>query len=210
MLECSWIWQPLINVSLANHVGRSPVLYFFIHNKDQMYLPKQDEAFGSYYIFKIFPRGKNSRQSYSLHRDHWKALPTESHRCDVKASVNTTSCITKYMEHTIGCSMGMRGGNPDLKRYYFFPRLAHKLFTFLNILDAMKPDNSSNMQHWQRTLSSLLMILKLTDWLAACQAVKNTITLRTQCMNVNGITMEQIRTGLNSGSPTANMREKSR
>ena len=74
----------------------------------------------------------------------------------------------------------------------------------------MKLNNSSTMQHWQRTLSSLPTILKLSDWLAACRAVKNTTTLRTQCMNVNGIIMGQIRTGLSSGSPMENMRGKSR
>ena len=26
--------------------------WFFIHNKGQMYFPKQDEAFGSYYFYK--------------------------------------------------------------------------------------------------------------------------------------------------------------
>ena len=86
-----------------------------------MYLPKQDEAFGSFYFHKSYnpPRQKYSwryDQGYRLERTHWKILDTQDQRCD-KGSlrVDTTTCITRYLEKTIGCSMGLHGTNPTLK-----------------------------------------------------------------------------------------------
>ena len=92
---------------------------FFIHNKDQMYLIKQDGAFGSYYFPLGMPPDKKVfwRANYELKRTHWKMLNTEDERCDESDSeANTTQCITQYLERSVGCSLGLIGGDPNLER----------------------------------------------------------------------------------------------
>ena len=84
-----------------------------------MYFPKRDEAFGSFYIYKMMAKheGWMNHQKYRIERTHWKTLNTEKQRCDNEnATNNTTKCITRYIEKTIGCSMGMYGTDQDLKR----------------------------------------------------------------------------------------------
>ena len=108
--------QPSINVHISEH-GMS--FFFFIHNKGQMYFPKRDEAYGSSYIFKRMPKreGTMYSQKYRLERTHWKTLDTENQRCDeVNDNKNTTQCITTYIEKTVGCSVGMFGTDPHMKR----------------------------------------------------------------------------------------------
>ena len=61
--------------------------YFFIHNKDQMYLPKIDQTFGSYYLYldtskKLKGNGTCLAKQYKLERTHWKTLDKERNRCD--------------------------------------------------------------------------------------------------------------------------------
>ena len=97
--------------------------FFFIHNKGQMYFPRFDEAFGSFYFYREIsyppPNYKvyHHMQSYRLERTHWKTLNTENQRCDEGNSVpNTTKCITRYLEQTVGCSMGLYGSDPGMKR----------------------------------------------------------------------------------------------
>ena len=115
----SFILQPKITIPIPkDHM----CFYFFIHNKDQMYIPKQDEAFGSFYFYIALgaPSNKNYYRSYLLTRTRWKTLSTPSQRCDDgKSEANTTKCITRYMEQTVGCSMGLHGTDPNLNRYQF-------------------------------------------------------------------------------------------
>ena len=93
-------------------------LQFYVHNKAQMYLPRQDGAFGSFYFFKkLPPYNVLTYDNYLLERTHVKTLNTQNQRCDEENSgVDTTTCITKYLEQTVGCSMGLHGTDPDLKR----------------------------------------------------------------------------------------------
>ena len=95
-----------------------------------MFFPRQDNIFGSFYFAKRgltryfenceFDRGPCAyRQSYKLERTHWKTLNTKNQRCDDGSSrPNTTSCITQYLDKKIGCSMGLHGADPYMKRYY--------------------------------------------------------------------------------------------
>ena len=54
---------------------------------------------------------------YNLERIHWKTLNTESERCDESESEpNTTICITRYIEQSVGCSMGYHGTDPEKER----------------------------------------------------------------------------------------------
>ena len=119
-LQTTYFWQPRITVNIPkDHMS----FYFFIHNKDQMYIPKFDGAFGSYYFYKILlgsnysPCNNSCHQSYLLTRTRRKTLNTPGQRCDEgNGAPSTTQCITRYLEQKIGCSMGLRGTNPKLKR----------------------------------------------------------------------------------------------
>ena len=54
-----------------------------------------------------------------IRRTHVKALNTDEKRCDESISMsnpNTGKCVTKYLEDTIGCSMGLSGSNPNIPR----------------------------------------------------------------------------------------------
>ena len=85
-----------------------------------MYFPRMDEAFGSFYISRIMqdlPRKIVYMQSYRLERTHWKTLNTENQRCDEgRSAANMTNCITRYLEQTIGCSVGLYGSDHGVKR----------------------------------------------------------------------------------------------
>ena len=92
---------------------------FFIHNRDQMYLPRQDQLFGSYYFPVGMPTDKEvfTIASYELERTHWKTLNTEKDRCDeTDSEANTTKCITQFLEQSVGCSMGSYGADPSMER----------------------------------------------------------------------------------------------
>ena len=61
-------------------------------------------------------------QDFRFTRVHWKALDNEKQRCDSQRSYaeenNTvTECIVAYLEREIGCSMGLQGSNPNVRRY---------------------------------------------------------------------------------------------
>ena len=96
--------------------------YIFIHNKDQMYLPKLDQLFGSYYVPLMIPqeyigKGLCLDKQYQLRRTHWRTLDRERLRCDAeKTEANTTGCITNFLEKEIGCSMGLQGADHKIKR----------------------------------------------------------------------------------------------
>ena len=90
-----------------------------------MYLPKIDEPFGSYFFNKVNPAAEKFdlkqyrySQAYRLMRTHWKILDRGEQKCDKsQAESTTTECISRYLEGTIGCSMGMALGNSEMKRY---------------------------------------------------------------------------------------------
>ena len=124
MYQLFWFHQPFIEIFIPEDHWK---FLYFVHNKGQMYFPKQDEAFGSFYFDKSYNPPKNQNytfryiQSFRLVRTHWKTLPTENQRCDERwnSGTDTTNCITNYLEQTVGCSMGLLGTNPKLKRYHF-------------------------------------------------------------------------------------------
>ena len=95
-------------------------IIFFIHNRGQMYSFKKDGTFGSFFFHKnIHDNSRMYTQSYRLERTHVKLLRTQNQECDddENSVPNTTMCITRYLEKTAGCSMGMQGGDPHLERY---------------------------------------------------------------------------------------------
>ena len=111
-------WQLFVETSLPDDDSH---LKFFVHNKGQMYIPKQDGAFGSFYFPKTFPWGNMVNMTYSheyrLERTHLKTLDTRDQRCDKEiSSADTITCITQYLESTIGCSMGLYGTDLNLRR----------------------------------------------------------------------------------------------
>ena len=103
-------------------------LQVFIHNKDQMYFPKIDKIFGSEFMAlqvdsarmkKVKEENTTYRimTTYSMVKTHWKALDTPLKRCiKENEEANTTQCIVKFLEHNIGCSMGLAKSNAKFKR----------------------------------------------------------------------------------------------
>ena len=92
-----------------------------------MHFPKIDRVFGSEFISidltekyeeavnKGWKNQVHFEQTFELSRTHWKTLDTPGKRCDDKKAIaNTTQCIAHFVENTIGCSMGMDGGNPSV------------------------------------------------------------------------------------------------
>ena len=85
-----------------------------------MYAPKLDGAFGSFYFHTRIPDPtKNYGQTFRLERTHMKLLKTKNQVCDDDddSKPNTTLCITAHFEKTVGCSIGMQGGDPNIGRY---------------------------------------------------------------------------------------------
>ena len=110
-------FQPKITLPIPEDHN---TFFFFIHNKDQMYIPKSDGVFGSYYFYKTIetPGNKSYSQDYLLTRSHWKTLNTPRRRCDEgKKAASTTRCIARYLEQKVGCSMGLHGNDAVLKWY---------------------------------------------------------------------------------------------
>ena len=89
-----------------------------------MHFPKPDNIFGSAYIIVdirdvLLKEALNDTGLYQyleLERTLWKSLDTPEKKCDMENVVNTTKCITSFLEQTIGCSMGLAEGNPDMDR----------------------------------------------------------------------------------------------
>ena len=87
-----------------------------------MYFPKVDEIYGSEHIFIRVDKPKNNITgveikdwAYKITKTHWKALDTPDKRCDdSNLDANTTQCITRYLEDTIGCSMGLSGSDMQI------------------------------------------------------------------------------------------------
>ena len=114
------ISQMLLTLSIPNDLQ---YYYIFIHNKDQMYFPKIDQIFGSYYFLLEIPqkyinKGVCIAKRYKLLRTYWKTLDNERSRCDAGENApKTTECITQYIEQNVKCSIGLQQSNSKLKRY---------------------------------------------------------------------------------------------
>ena len=84
-----------------------------------MYFPKVDEIYGSDLIYLKVDKPLNLttiyHQTYKMTKTHWKAVDTPDKRCDDSDSeANTTQCITSYLEHKIGCSVGLAGSDKEI------------------------------------------------------------------------------------------------
>ena len=103
-------------------------LNVFMHNKDQMYIPKIDKIFGSEFLSLQVDsaRMKKAKEQgtayhistvYNMAKTHWKALDTPLKRCRSETKeANTTTCIVQFLENKIGCSLGLAKSNSKVKR----------------------------------------------------------------------------------------------
>ena len=80
-----------------------------------MIFPKFDNIYGSAYMAKMGLTQRTYQQSFSIARTHWKTLSSENKVCDedIDTEANLTRCFTRYLEDTIGCSMGMLESNEE-------------------------------------------------------------------------------------------------
>ena len=88
-------------------------VYAFVHNKEEMIFPKFDGIYGSAYLMKIGLAQRSYQQIFFISRTHWRTLSNENKMCDEdhNTEANLTRCYTRYLENTIGCSIGMLGSN---------------------------------------------------------------------------------------------------
>ena len=94
----------------------------YLHNKNQVITEKTDDIFGQKDIpINVGNQLRNSVQfgyyskEYKIKRTHWKAMDKPEKKCSEETTeVNTTVCITNYIEQTTGCSMGLYGSNPEI------------------------------------------------------------------------------------------------
>ena len=118
----------LFQVTYSLNVKEYTDMYMiFVYNSNQMFLPNHNKIFGSHYIkidspskFEDVKTGidsKNYYQEFEISRIHWLKLDHPESRCNhIGKDGNTTKCISEYLEVNIGCSMGLQGGNPGVKR----------------------------------------------------------------------------------------------
>ena len=105
------------------------MLYVFLHNEDQMYIPKINKVFGSEFIYlkvdSTMMKDHNYVYTfYKMSQTQWKALDTSQKRCKSDGrEANTTQCLTKFLEQRIGCSMGLARSNPKVARYHKYHNL---------------------------------------------------------------------------------------
>ena len=112
--------QIKLKLLIPAEMGHDVDFYFYLHNKGQMYFPRQDETFGSFHLLKTMTvrHWTTYSQRFRLEQTHWKTLDTENQRCeDQNAEGNTAACITEYLEQTVGCSMDLYGSDPGIERY---------------------------------------------------------------------------------------------
>ena len=97
-------------------------IHILLYNKDQIYIPKADNVYGSEYILlsvseEMRPAGTFGLQPYKIKRTHVKVLDTPTKRCDGDDSkTQITQCITSYLENTIGCSMSLLRSDEKVAR----------------------------------------------------------------------------------------------
>ena len=84
-----------------------------IFGRDMITLRLPPEALsadnGSYHIFT---------QDFQVTQTHWRALDHDKLRCDDKHSsmqrnINTSACITEFLENESNCSMALRGSKSN-------------------------------------------------------------------------------------------------
>ena len=88
-----------------------------------MYLPRPDKIFGSDYnllrLSELPQEMENNteyHQYFEVERAHWESLDSEGKRCDVENRNHATKCVTRFLETSIGCSMGIAESDNELKR----------------------------------------------------------------------------------------------
>ena len=82
-----------------------------------MFIPNWVDVYGSHFIkindvqsHIIVDKKKRFSQTITIAKSGLKALDQPSDRCDGEASTPTTSsCITKFIEKKVGCSMNLYG-----------------------------------------------------------------------------------------------------
>ena len=86
-------------------------IHMLLHNRDQIYVPKTDEIYGSELTVltpEMRPAGTTAIQYYKIKRKHIKGLDTPTKSCDEdRSKAHLTWCIASYLEKRIGCSMGL-------------------------------------------------------------------------------------------------------
>ena len=88
-----------------------------------MYLKSANNVFGSdsVAVSPLKKDGKNYtylyHKTYTLKQIRWKAVDNDDQRCDQRETAvgYTSKCITKFLEMTIGCSMGLQGSDGGLE-----------------------------------------------------------------------------------------------
>ena len=84
-----------------------------MHNRNQIFIPKMDNIYGSELIFLPVSRemrqlGTSGLQPYKIKRTLVKGLNKPEERCDEDISgAHITQCITRYLEKQAGCSIGL-------------------------------------------------------------------------------------------------------
>ena len=112
--------------------GSNEALYSFeVGNKNHRpVFARSDAIYGNdLYIRKIpqklIKKIKDESKTFTgymplqLKRTRVKSMNTDAKRCDesiTRSNPNTGECVTKYLEDTIGCSMGLSGSNPSIPR----------------------------------------------------------------------------------------------
>ena len=96
--------------------------HLYLHNKNQVIAKKVDDIFGQKDILiHVGDQLRKSlkfgyyRKEYKIKRTHWKAIDRPEKKCTEQTTeVDTTKCIARHIELTIGCSMGLSGSNPQI------------------------------------------------------------------------------------------------
>ena len=98
--------------------------FYLVHlsNYNQLF-PNTKELFGSdAFVLDVSgivrtAEATNFIQDCKIRRTRWKLLDIPTKRCDMSnTEANTTMCLTKYMEETVGCSMGLASSDPAIER----------------------------------------------------------------------------------------------
>ena len=115
-----------VNIQLHLDINARKSFRVYVHNKGQMLFPRRDNIFGSHsYALDWDPEEvtiKNQkfisfRQHFELERTRSKTIDTPKRRCDAENKAKTTECIAKFLEDSIGCSMGLAGSRSEAERY---------------------------------------------------------------------------------------------
>lgn len=141
--------QILLNLPYGDDIDN--VFYLYVHNKGQMIFPKNDLIYGSTFLYKSIKQGNNYWQPFAITRTQWKTLDRPDKRCDVdnQSEANTTMCITRYIERTTGCSIGLSGSDPEAERC----NETNQIEEYKNIINKLYPANSNQIYNMTGCLS---------------------------------------------------------